>query len=149
MLRTQYSPQLIKGMSSISTIGVLTQAWADQLLPDRPDADDVRREFISKIISNVHKFADEKGEVPEILIRSGRLTGDAVEQARGRMNWMLGDAHRLGRVVPKDEKQAEPKTHEAQTKATQNRSSCLGLPLSSACQMPFRLKSVLPVYGRG
>lgn len=107
LLKTWYSPKIFAGMLPFNALDVLTQAWTDTFRPSRPDADEVRHNFLNRVIKDMQKFAIGNGEPPLILIRSGTLSGATVELAKKQMSQFLGTAYLLGTAVTKDLKEAE------------------------------------------
>jgi Protein of unknown function (DUF2927) len=107
LLKAWYSPKIKSGMTPFQTMEVLSRAWAEEFKSSRPDANEVRREFLLKTFADMEKFASEKGEVPRILIRSGMLVAATVAQARLDMNWLLGFSYQHGHIVNTNLAQAE------------------------------------------
>jgi hypothetical protein len=107
LLKAWYSPKIKSGMTPFQTIEVLSQAWADEFKVSRPDVNDVRREFLSKVMGDMANFAVGNGEVPRILIRSGMLVAATVSQARLDMHWLLGFSYQHGHTVNADLAKAE------------------------------------------
>ncbi len=107
LLKAWYSPKISAGMLPLNALDELTQAWADTFRQSRPDADEVRHNFLKRVIKDMQKFANGNGEPPLILIRSGTLSGATVELAKRQMSLFLGNAYLLGTAVTKDPKEAE------------------------------------------
>jgi TPR repeat protein len=105
--RAWYSPKTKSGMTPFQTMEALSRAWHGEFKSSRPDANEVRREFLLKTFADMEKFATEKGEVPKILIRSGMLVAATVAQARLDMNWLLGFSYQHGLIVNMNLAQAE------------------------------------------
>jgi hypothetical protein len=107
LLKAWYSPKIPAGTLPFNALDELTQAWADTFGQTRPDADEVRHNFLNRVIKDMQKFAKGTGEPPLILIRSGTLSGVTVELAKRQMSLFLGNAYLLGTAVTKDPKEAE------------------------------------------
>jgi hypothetical protein len=99
LLKTWYSSKVKSGMTPFQALEVLSLAWIGEFKATREDAEHVRREFLTNVISDMEKFAGGTGELPRILIRSGMLVAASVSQARLDMNWLLGFSYQNGHIV--------------------------------------------------
>lgn len=105
MLRAWYSPRMQGGMTPFEAMAIL----ADELVAIQPDkiaATAVRNRFLGSTVEQMHAFAAGRGDIPEVVRRSGKSTDDGVRWGRAEMSYFLGVAYLQGATVPADRTQA-------------------------------------------
>lgn len=105
MLRAWYSPRMAGGMTPFEALPVL----ADELvatMPNKPAASQVRDQFFSSTIQQMHAYANGQGDVPVVVKRSGKATAEGIRYGRGEMSYFLGIAYLEGTTVQRDATQA-------------------------------------------
>jgi Sel1 repeat/Protein of unknown function (DUF2927) len=105
MLRAWYSPRMAGGMTPFEALPVL----ADELAaasPDKAAAAQVRDQFFSSTIKEMHAYANGQGDIPAVVKRSGKSTAEGIRFGRGEMSYFLGIAYLEGATVERDPTQA-------------------------------------------
>jgi hypothetical protein len=105
MLRAWYSPRVRGGMTPFEVMPVL----ADELVaiqPDRRQAEAARERFFTRTVQDMQAFAEGQGDVPAIVKRCGKATGEGVRFGRMEMSYFLAVAYQKGATVARDEAQA-------------------------------------------
>jgi hypothetical protein len=106
MLRAWYSPKARGGMTPFEILPVLTeQIGASQ--PDQAEAARARQRFYTRTFDAMRAFADGKGDAPQILARSGKITDQGVRYGRQEMGYFLGLAYLDGQCVAADPTQGQ------------------------------------------
>jgi hypothetical protein len=107
LLKAFYSVWMKPGMTPFQAMDVLTQTWVAEYASEEPNIEKTRQAFLGKTIINMKAFAEGKGELPRILLRSGRATGGGTANGRTAIAWYLGLAYLQGHLVKADLKEAE------------------------------------------
>jgi hypothetical protein len=105
MLRAWYSPRARGGMTPFEMLPIL----AEQLVSvsrDKAGASRQRDRFLARTVEQMEAFADGRGEGPDILKRSGKITESGTKLGRMEMSYFLGVAYQEGAVVARNETQA-------------------------------------------
>jgi hypothetical protein len=105
MLRAWYSPRMAGGMTPFEALPVL----ADELAatsPDKAAAAQVRDQFFTSTISQMHAYANGQGDIPAVVKRSGKATSEGIRFGRSEMSYFLGIAYLEGSTVQRDATQA-------------------------------------------
>ena len=105
MLRAWYSPRAKGGMTPFEMLPIL----ADQLVTvsrDKAAAAQQRDRFLARTVEQMEAFAGDKGDVPEILKRSGKVTESGMKLGRMEMSYFLGVAYSQGVTVARNDTQA-------------------------------------------
>jgi Sel1 repeat/Protein of unknown function (DUF2927) len=105
MLRAWYSPHMSGGMTPFEALPVL----ADELAatsPDKAAAAQVRDQFFSSTILEMHAYANGQGDIPAVVKRSGKATAEGIRFGRSEMSYFLGIAYLEGTTVQRDSSQA-------------------------------------------
>jgi Sel1 repeat len=105
MLRAWYSPHARGGMTPFEVMPVLADELV-RILPDRQQAQQARDRFFAQTVQDMQAFAEGKGDVPLIVKRCGKATGEGIRYGRMEMSYFLGVAYQEGVSVPRDETQA-------------------------------------------
>jgi hypothetical protein len=109
MLRTWYAPDIHPGATPLQLYAALSRAVAEQ--PDLGiPLDEARRRAAEKAAQQVRlleNFAKGEGEVPAIVLRSGKASTPFMVRARRDAASYLAKAYRDGTLVPADLAQAE------------------------------------------
>jgi hypothetical protein len=105
MLRAWYSPQVRGGMTPFEVLPVLADKLVD-ILPNKQQALQSRERFFTRTIEQMEAFADGKGDVPLIVKRCGKATGEGIRFGRMEMSYFLGVAYQQGATVPQDASRA-------------------------------------------
>jgi hypothetical protein len=101
ILRAWYSPRTRGGMTPFEVLPIL----ADELvaiLPNKAKATRSRDRFLARTLSEMEAFANDKGDIPAIIKRSGKSTEEGIRFGRMEMNYFLGVAYLQGATVPQD-----------------------------------------------
>jgi TPR repeat protein len=77
-----------------------------RIMPDRKQALQSRDRFFSRTIQEMQSFAEGDGDVPLIVKRSGKATGEGIRFGRMEMSYFLAVAYQNGVTVAKDGTQA-------------------------------------------
>jgi len=99
MLRAWYSPRMRGGMTPFEALPVL----ADELVAaeaDKAAAAQARDRFFAAILEQSRAFATGQGDIPSVVHRSGKSTGEGMRQGRIEMSYFLGVAYLEGATVP-------------------------------------------------
>ena len=105
MLRAWYSPRIAGGMTPFEVLPVL----ADELqatLPDGRLAQRSRDRFFTETVREMQAFADGEGDVPQIIKRCGKATGEGIRFGRMEMSYFLAVAYQKGATVAPSATQA-------------------------------------------
>ena len=105
MLRAWYSKRMVGGMTPFEALPVL----ADELIAssaDKPAAEQSRTRFFSSTLQQMQAYASGQGDIPVVVKRSGKSTGEGVKQGRAEMSYFLGVAYQIGATAPSDSTQA-------------------------------------------
>jgi hypothetical protein len=105
MLRAWYSPRMAGGMTPFEALPVL----ADELVataPNKAAAAQIREQFFTATIQQMHAYANGQGDVPVVVKRSGKATSEGIRYGRGEMSYFLGIAYLEGTTVQRDATQA-------------------------------------------
>jgi hypothetical protein len=102
MLKAWYSPAMKPGMTPFEALVVLT----DHVVLDSAGDSIARREaqqrFLQDTVLGMESFAGDQGEVPVILKRSGKASGEFMRRGKTLIRYQLGLAHYRGTIVPRD-----------------------------------------------
>jgi len=101
ILRAWYSPRARGGMTPFEVLPIL----ADELvaiLPNKAKATKSRDRFLARVVSEMQAFANDRGDIPAIIKRSGKSTDEGIRFGRMEMNYFLGVAYLQGATVPQD-----------------------------------------------
>lgn len=101
MLRAWYAPQVRGGMTPFEVLPVLADKLVD-ILPNKPQALQARDRFFARTIEQMEAFADGRGDVPLIVKRCGKATGEGIRFGRVEMSYFLGVAYLHGATVRQD-----------------------------------------------
>jgi hypothetical protein len=99
MLRAWYSPRMRGGMSPFEALQVMADEWV-AAQPDRAAALERRDRFFAATIEQMHAYASGRGDVPDIVRRSGKATEEGVQVGRSEMSYFLGVAYLEGAALP-------------------------------------------------
>jgi Sel1 repeat len=101
MLRAWYSPEMVEGASPFKALSVLAKyvVTAQGRNSDTAESDARLNQFLLSTVKSMEDFADGKGEVPNILRRSGLVSEDHIKNARNEIAVMLGTAYSAGDLV--------------------------------------------------
>jgi hypothetical protein len=105
MLKAWYSPRMRGGMTPFEAMTVL----AEELVAshaDQPKAQQMRDQFMSSTLQQMHAYASGQGDVPAVVRRSGKSTEEGIRWGRAEMSYFLGVAYLQGAAVPPDRNQA-------------------------------------------
>ncbi len=102
MVRAWYSPEMRAGMTPFEAVVVLTDALVASQGAEQDKARAAQRAFLDDTLRRMEAFADEQGEVPVILKRSGTASGEAITRGRMLIRYFLGLAYVNGTVVKAD-----------------------------------------------
>ena len=105
MLRAWYSPRMAGGMTPFEALPVL----ADELVAtsaNKAAAAQIRDQFFSSTIQQMHAYANGQGDVPAVVKRSGKATNEGIRYGRTEMSYFLGIAYLEGTTVQRDATQA-------------------------------------------
>ncbi|AMO24012.1 hypothetical protein GCM10027034_18700 [Ramlibacter solisilvae] len=107
MLRAWYSPRMAGGMTPFEALPVL----ADELVAtvpaeQRQAAAQARDAFFANTIRQMHAYATGQGDVPAVVKRSGKSTGEGIRFGRSEMSYFLGIAYLEGATVTRDATEA-------------------------------------------
>jgi hypothetical protein len=110
MLTAWYSPDMPMGASPLRALVVISAAMARQPgLSLAPDVAQVRADaFVRGKLREMQALASGQGEVPSILLRSGKAQGAATIPARRLSAYFVGLAYEDGVIVTKDPAAASP-----------------------------------------
>jgi hypothetical protein len=108
MLKAWYSPELARGATPLEILPVLSQAVAQQpglgLSPE--EAHSRARSFNQRKLLEMQALATGQGEVPNIVIRSGKADQDFILKAQPSAAFFVGVAYRQGIIVPPSDAEA-------------------------------------------
>jgi hypothetical protein len=107
LLKTFYSVWMKPGMTPFQAMDVLTQTWVAEYASEEPNIEKTRQAFLGKTINDMKAFAQGRGELPRILLRSSRATSGGTDYGRTAIAWYLGLAYLQGHLVKPDLKEAE------------------------------------------
>jgi len=105
MLRAWYSPRMAGGMTPFEALPVLADELATTS-PDKAAAAQVRDQFFSSTILEMHSYVNGQGDVPAVVKRSGKATAEGIRFGRSEMSYFLGIAYLEGTTVQRDPTQA-------------------------------------------
>ena len=105
MLRAWYSPRVSGGMTPFEVMPVLADELV-KILPDREQARQSRDRFFAQTVEQMQAFVDGQGDVPVIVKRSGKATGEGIRYGRMEMGYFLSVAYQKGVTVAQDVAQA-------------------------------------------
>ena len=138
MLRAWYSPRMAAGMTPFEALPVL----ADELVataPDRALALQLRDQFLHTAVQQSQAYASGHGDIPAVIKRSGKATGDGVRHGRREMSYFLGVAYQEGATVTPDPVQAMHWFQQAASQGNQPAQQRLGtLASGRAATLPQR-----------
>jgi hypothetical protein len=106
MLHAWYSPRIRGGMTPFEVLPVLADELV-KMLPDRQQALQSRDRFFTRTVQEMQAFADGQGDVPLIIKRCGKATGEGIRFGRMEMSYFLGVAYQKGASVAADDAQAK------------------------------------------
>ncbi len=107
ILKAFYSPEMQPGMTPFEAIAVLTDVFARDGDRDTARKLDARKKYLEKTVAQMRDFAQGKGEPPNIVIRSGRLSLANVEWGRLQSMMFLGRAYQMGHSTAIDLPEAQ------------------------------------------
>jgi hypothetical protein len=131
MLRAWYSPRARGGMTPFEVLPIL----ADELvaaMPDRQRAMQDRDRFMARTIAEMQAFAEGRGDVPQIVRRSGKSSDAGIRMGRMEMSYFLGIAYQQGAGVAKDVNQASHWLQRAASLGSRSARTLLGAPGAAA-----------------
>ena len=125
MLRAWYSPRMTGGMTPFEALPVL----ADELvatMPNRLAATQVRDQFFTATVQQMHAYANGQGDIPAVVKRSGKATTEGIRYGRAEMSYFLGIAYMEGVTAPRDSTQAVRWLERAATMGSRGAQAKLG-----------------------
>ncbi len=110
MLAAWYSPAMPKGATPLDALAVLSEAVARQTDLGLPPDEASRRAqaFNLRMLKQMEALASGHGEVPDIVMRSGRASHDFIKRAEPVAAYFVGLAHSKGVIASKDAVAAAP-----------------------------------------
>lgn len=110
MLAAWYSPEMRKNATPLEALAVLTRAVASQTDLDLPAGVAASRahDFNLNMLRQMEALATGDGEVPAIVLRSGRASQIFLQQARPMAAYFVGMAYFRGTIVAKDQAASSP-----------------------------------------
>ena len=107
LLKGWYSPRMKPGFTAFEALVVLTDEAlkASKQAIQEGNAMVAREAFLAEKLKEMERYAEGDGEVPLILIRTGKTSPKAIADGKILMAYYLASAHREGIGTPKDNKQ--------------------------------------------
>lgn len=104
MLAAWYSPAMQTGATPLEALAVLSEAVSRQTDLDLPaqEAAERAKAFNYRMFLQMEAFANGQGEVPGIVLRSGRASQEYILNARRRAEYYVGMAYLRGGIVSED-----------------------------------------------
>jgi len=104
MLAAWYSPAMRPGATPLEALAVLSEAVARQADLGVPaeEAAERTKAFNQRKFAQMEAFANGQGEVPDIVLRSGKASQEYIHNAQRNAEYHLGMAYLHGSVVSKD-----------------------------------------------
>ena len=104
LLGAWYSAAMPKGATPLEALVVLTEAVARQGNLDLPADEALRRSriFNQRMLAQMESMAMGQGEVPSIVLRSGKASQTFIDTSRRTSAYFVGLAYLKGVIVPKD-----------------------------------------------
>jgi hypothetical protein len=107
MLRAWYSPRMAAGMTPFEALPVLADEFVATVPPaTKAAAMQARDQFYAATVEQMQAYANGQGDVPAVVRRSGKSTGEGIRFGRGEMSYFLGIAYMEGTTTPRDSGQA-------------------------------------------
>ena len=105
MLKAIYSPDMPQLATPLEALPVMAKYVAAQEYSGLSATDKQQRvdAYLKRTLSEMTAFAKGEGEVPLIVIRSGRVTQAHMDNARNEMAYYLGLAYNRGNAAVKDQ----------------------------------------------
>jgi hypothetical protein len=110
MLKAWYSPTMRSGATPLEALVVMADAVVQQADLDVPAELAMQRaaQFKQRAFEQMEALASGQGEIPSIVLRSGRANETAMKAMRGIAGYVVGMAYLRGVIVPKDVPAATP-----------------------------------------
>ena len=104
MLAAWYSPAMPKHATPLEALSVLSQAVSRQNDLDLPSEDAVKRTtaFNLRMLQQLEALVTGQGEVPTIILRSGRASHDFIRSAKPMAAYFVGMAYFRGVIARKN-----------------------------------------------
>jgi hypothetical protein len=106
MLKSWYSPRMKPGATPFEALQVLIDAVVEAGARDAA-ACEAQARFMRAAVEDMERYARGEGEVPTIVLRSGRATDKAMRAGQDQMAYFVGVAYLHGIGVAKDRGRAE------------------------------------------
>ena len=104
MLEAWYSPAMPRGATPLEALVVLTDAVARQgnLGLSSEDAQGRTKLFNQRMLAQMESLAMGQGEVPSIVLRSGKASQEFIDNSQRITTYFVGLAYLKGVIAPKD-----------------------------------------------
>ena len=102
MLKAWYSPSMKPGMTPFEALVVLTDHILMEGAGDFVENRARQKSFLLETIRSMEAFASDKGEIPIILKRSGKASGEAMRRGATLIRYHLGLAYYRATIVQRD-----------------------------------------------
>jgi hypothetical protein len=106
MLKAWYSSAMRVGMTPFEALAVLADEVVASTADAQPQALEVKQRFLAQTMNQMKAYARGTGELPSILLRSGKTGGAAIQTGAVEMAYFVGLAHAKGVTVAVDHAEA-------------------------------------------
>lgn len=104
ILQSVYSGEVEPGMYPFPALAVVARRLVESVAPgaDRSEAEQAARAFPQNTVRQMEDYAGGAGELPVVVLRSGRATSGGLANGRVQMQFLLGVAYGRGHIVEVD-----------------------------------------------
>ncbi len=104
ILQSIYSSEVEPGMSPFPALVIIARRLVESVAPgaDRSEAEQAARAFLQNTVRQMEDYAAGAGDLPVVVLRSGRATSSGLANGRVQMQFLLGVAYSRGHIVEVD-----------------------------------------------
>ena len=106
ILQSVYSGEIEPGMYPFPALAVMARRLVETVAPgaERSAAQQAATAFLQNTVKQMEDYAAGTGDLPVVVLRSGRATSSGLANGRVQMQFLLGIAYSRGHIVEVDKK---------------------------------------------